>query len=242
MVKEPPLVVSNAAVVRVLWNIVAQIAINVYGARVGAGTTINQALADSLGAAIKAAFTGTVGPLMSNNTQLVRVTVRDIRTAGQPEFRDSGALVLGTGLGDSLPPKEAACITLRTAGAGRSFRGRSYIGGFSEAENDANGLTVTAANTAAMNFVAGIRDAMTANGLTLVVLSRPSFREVRTVQTFDAAGALLETHTATHAARPGMINNVTMLEARDARWQTQRRRDNGRGGQAALASVASITF
>jgi hypothetical protein len=242
-VKQPPLVVANACIVRTLWTLAGQGAVNVYGARVGTAT-INQALAESLGTAIKSAFTSNLGSIFTPNTTLVRVGVRDIRAANLPEFRDTSPPVSGTAVAsDSLPKAAAVCVTLRTAGSGKSHRGRSYIGGWNEAENDANGNTLATANTAAVNFVSGIRGAMTANALTMVVLSRPAFRETIVETSFDAAGNVLETHTTTHNARPGFITDVTALESRTTQWEYQRRRDNGRGGLATLLTpVAQQIF
>jgi hypothetical protein len=242
-VKQPPLVVANACIVRLLWTFVGEGAVNVYAARVGTAL-INQALAEALGSAIKSAFTSNMGSLVTANTTLVRVGVRDIRAANLPEYRDTSPAVPGTALAsDSLPRGAAICITLRTAGAGKSHRGRSYIGGWDEAQNDANGLTLASANTAALNFVSGIRGAMTTNGLTMVVLSRPAFRETIVETSYDAAGNVLETHTTTHNARSGFITDVSALESRTTRWEYQRRRDNARGGLATLLTpVAQTVF
>jgi hypothetical protein len=233
-VKQPPLVVANACIVRTLWSFAVNGAVNVYAARIGTAV-INQALAEALGSAIKTSFTSAMGPSVTAATQLVRVGVRDIRAANLPEFRDTGPPVSGTALAsDVLPKATAICITLRTAGSGKSHRGRTYIGGWDESHNDVNGNTLPAANTAAINFVGGIRSAMTANGLTMVVLSRPAFRETIVETSFDAAGNVLETHTTTHNARPGFITDVSALESRTAFWEYQRRRDNQRGGLAQL--------
>lgn len=241
--KQPPLVVANTCIVRTLWAFGGQGTVNVYAARVGTAL-INQALAESLGSAIKTAFTSNLAPLMTAAIQLVRVGVRDIRAANLPEFRDTGPPVLGTAVGsDMLPKATAICVTLRTAGSGRSHRGRTYIGGWDEAQNDTNGNTLGAANTAAVNFVSAIRGAMTTNGLTMVVLSRPAFRETIVETSFDAAGNVLETHTTTHNARPGFITDVSALESRTTQWEYQRRRDNGRGGLPALLTpVAQQMF
>jgi hypothetical protein len=241
-VQQPPLVVANACIVRTLWTIASEGAVNVYAARVGTAV-INQALAEALGSAIKSAFTSNLGPLMVPNTELVRVGIRDVRAANLPEYRDTGPPVAGTAAtGDSLPRANAVCVTLRTAGSGKSFRGRSYIGGWSENDNDSNGFALPAASTAAVNFVSGIRGAMTANGLTMVVLSRPAFRETIVETSFDAAGNVLETHTRTHNARSGLITDVSALESRNNRWEYQRRRDNGRGGLAALLTPVAQTI
>jgi hypothetical protein len=242
--KQPPLVVAQAAVVRLGWSLGDDVGFNVYGARVGT-TVINQALAEALGTAIKTAFTTNLASFMNVTTALDRVGIRDIRAANLPEYRDTGARVFGTEPGvDALPKGLATCVTLRTAATGRSFRGRSYISGWSETSNDQNGFTGSGANTAALNFLSAIRSAFTTNGLTMVVLSRPSFRTTIVETSYDAAGNVLETHTATHNARPGLITDVVALESRNTRWEYQRRRDNGRGlGSAALLTpVAQVRF
>jgi hypothetical protein len=64
----------------------------------------------------------------------------------------------------------------------------------------------------------------------MAVLSRPAFRETIVETSYDAAGNVLETHTTTHNARPGLLTDVISVEARDNRWQYQRRRDNAKGG------------
>jgi hypothetical protein len=239
------LVVAAAAVLRLIWTWSTELGFNVYGCHITGTPVFNQALAETLGTAIKSAFTTNLAPVCPSNTQLTRVGIRDIRAANQSEFRDSQPGVGGTEAAvDQLPPSVAAVVTLRTGLTGRSFRGRSYISGFSEAQNGPNGTSLTAANTAAVNFVTAINTALQASGMELGVLSRPSFRQTNTQTTFDSTGAVLETRTHTHNARAGTITRVTAVEARDLLWQSQRRRTNGRGGTApaAFGAIAGHTF
>jgi hypothetical protein len=214
---------------------------NVYGARINAGIPINQALADTIGSAIKAQWSATMAPHCPAGTQLVKVGVRDVRAPQLPEFLDSGALVSGTALGDSLPAGVAACVTMRTAGAGKSFRGRSYLGGFSEAENTATGLTSTVINTACLNFLGAIQSALSTNGLILSVMSRPAERVQIVTTTFHADGTT-SVKTVNHPARVGRVSDVTSFQVRNSRWQSQRRRMDGRGtATGSLVAIATRT-
>jgi hypothetical protein len=239
----PPLQVTNGAQLRLIFIINAEVAINVLGARVTGTTPINQALADTLGSAIKSAWTTNMAPLCTVGTTLQRVGIKDVRAPNLSEFLDTGAVVSGIGVGDALPAGVAQVVTLRTGSSGKSFRGRVYVGGFDEAQNDANGNTIGAANTAAVNFITAIRTTLTTNGLTLAVMSRPAERVQIVTTTFHADGTT-SVKTVNHAARAGGVTDVTALEVRNARWKTQRRRMNGRAGTAAsfLGSVVKVTF
>lgn len=239
-----PQIIPNGALVRLLWSVNGELAINVFGARVGGTTNINQALAESLGSAIKSAYTVNLAANASTTTSLVRVGVRDMRVEHQPEFRDTGAPVTGQTTSDSLPGNVAICITLRTAQAGKSFRGRNYIGGLSEDANDPQGRIGAASASAAVAFVSAIRTAMTSNGLTLAVASRPSERTVVTETVFHNDGTSSTRTISTETAKAGSLTDVISVESRNNAWESQRRRNNGRGVGvlAALTPVAQARF
>lgn len=203
----PALVVPNACQVRLIWQLATIQAVNVLGAQVVGATTINQALANSLGAAIKARLTssGQVAHL-AGGAQLANVGVRDIRSANNAEFLDVGAGVVGTAAGDVLPYQIALCVTLRTARAGAAYRGRVFLPFYGEVDNTPAGAILAAAQTAAAAFINGIGTDMTTNGLTFSVVSRP---------TYDENGT---------QTRAGFATPVTTALVRDARWDTQRRR------------------
>lgn len=198
------LIVPNAAQMRLIWAQGGVLyALNVLGVHIPGATAITQALANTIGTAVKAAFASTsYNSMMGPTITLVNIGIRDIRTANQPEFIDSGAVVTGTAVGDLLPPQTALVITLRTALAGRNYRGRVYLCGFTEAINSSTGAATGA--TTAVNFVAAVKAALVASSLDLGVISRPDDTKV--------------------PPKVGWVTPVTAMVARDLVWDTQRRR------------------
>ena len=107
----------------------------------------------------------------------------------------------------ALPNNVAFCISFRTAGRGRSSRGRNYIAGLAESQ--------VTANTLATNFITALIDsyltfstACEADGFTWVVLSR------------------------FHEGQPraaGLVQPVAAVVATDSNTDSQRRRLPGRG-------------
>jgi len=226
---------------RLLQSFSGQGAINVLHGIAPAGLAVNQALANTLGAAIKTAWTSNIGPLSSGTCQLIRVGVRDMRTPNQTEYLDTGAPVSGTSVSEALPSQVALCITLRTALAGKSFRGRVYLGGFAETENIANGLASTATANASIAFLTAVQNAMDASSLNFAVASRPAERYLITKTVFHNDGTETVTTIGKGNARSGGTAEVTSMESRNAVWETQRRRMNSRGGAATLLGpVASV--
>lgn len=208
----PSLVITNAAIVRLIWaRAGAPYAINVLGALNTGPATFNQALADTLGASIKAAF-GTSGfnGAVSSDISLSQVGVRSIATANQPEFPDANAAVAGIDVSDPLPAQTSLCVTLRTANAGSSYRGRVYLPGFAEANNDTDGTCSSGATAVALAFVNAIKSSMASSGLTMAVLSRP--REAKVIP------------AVTITAKSGFATAVDLVMVRDRVWDTQRRR------------------
>jgi len=233
----PPLVVANAVQVRLLGTATGQGVINVLHASKVGGSVIDQARANTVGAAIKSAWSARFATLMTVGASLVRVGLRDLTLASQPEFLDTGAIVAGTATGDPLPAQVAACVTLRTALSGRSFRGRVYISGWDEVQNTASAVMATATSTAIVGFLNDVSTALSASALTLGVLSRPAYAYVDTRTWTLAAGQTLVETTGRGTARTGEIHNVTLISSRDARWENMRRRNNGRGGVPTLLTA-----
>jgi hypothetical protein len=201
------LVLATAVQVRLHWSFNGILGFNVLGGIVGGGYANSQAHANALGTAVMAGFTSSgLKALMATTTSLLAAGIRDVRTANQAEFVSVAAATPGTGSGDPLPNQLAAVVTLRTALAGKSFRGRVYMSGAIEAENDATGKIASAFNTAIAAFITQCQTDMAAEGITLAVLSRP-----RTSPPFPVAYA-------------GAITPVSAIVTRDTEWDTQRRR------------------
>jgi hypothetical protein len=238
--RSPVLQIANAAQLRLLWSVNSALAINVLGASHTGSVVFNQALADTLGAAIKAAFVTNLAPLCTASVALARVGIRSLSSPHLTEFRDTGALALGTAVGDSLPAGVALCITLRTAESGKIARGRCYLPGFAESQNDSLGTTSAATATAAVAFVTAVRSALTASNLTLAVLSRPAY-EQRLERTTLVPGQPDVVDLLSHTTpKSGSFRNVTSVESRNNRWEFQRRRDNGRGVAPTLLEPVAI--
>lgn len=234
----PPQFLTGAAWIRLYFTLNGNLAINTFGMQVLGGITFSQGLAESVGAVAKSAFTTHLQPLMPANVALVRTGVRDWRAANQPEFRDTAPQVTGSGVGDMLPSQLAACVTLRTALSGRSFRGRVYIGGFLETHNDAASRISAAATTGVLGFLDACDDGWESFGLRTAVVSRPA-EDVQIVRrTTNAAGDVEEVVLSHQKAKNGSVNDVVAFEARNSTWETQRRRANERGGAIALLTPA----
>lgn len=224
--------VPNSSFVYLYWSLGGELAVNVLGASKSAGTVINQAKAEELDSAIKTQFTNQISARIAANAQLVAVGVRDYSSANLPTFRGTGTAVAGTGTGDPLPRGAAIAVTLRTALSGRSFRGRTYLPGWDEAQNDTSGTQIALAGTAAVAFMTAISNAMATAGLPLAVVSRPA-DHVRLTRTVNPGTASETTEIVSETlARVGGVTPVTAIESRNNRWEYQRRRDNGRGSGA----------
>jgi len=108
----------------------------------------------------------------------------------------------GVVTGDALPGNVAACITHRTGQAGRSFRGRTYIGGLAESQVTLNELTGPAM-TAILGGFQAVIDEMSGSSYSFVIASRYTNNAPRT---------------------SGIFTVVQSSSFRDAVVDTQRRR------------------
>lgn len=194
----PPLVIPDTVRVNMVWSLSgAEYAVNVLHYIVPAGQVVNSAAAADLAADIGGAFTGgALDAWIADEIALTRVSVRDIRVANQPEY---SAPINAPGLSaqDPLPLQTSLVATLRTALAGRRYRGRYYQTGFSEA---ANGATGRADNTIVADLEAFLTN-----------ISNPTV-----TGNLWALGVM--------STVLGETNAVTAIEVRDTVWDTQRRR------------------
>lgn len=222
-------VIPNCVQVRLLSAVNSQLSVNVLNAQVQAGLVVNQALAETLGSSIKASWTAQLGPVMGSTVGLIRVGVRDMRVPNSAEFLDTGAAVAGSAVGDVMPGSVALCITLRTAQAGKSFRGRTYISGFTEANNGPTGVALAAAGTAAVAFLNALKGNLTAAQLTWGVASRPAEGYVVVKTTTHIDGTTSTKTLTTVKQKSGQVTPITSIASRDLAWESQRRRTNSRG-------------
>lgn len=241
MANSPPLVIANCLQVKLGYILATAGGYNVLHFVKAGSDVVTQATAEAVGAAAKTAWTANMAPHCGGNTALARVSVRDLSAPNLPEFVDTGALTAGVdNTADSLPPGLALCITIRTAKSGKSFRGRVYVGGFNENMSDLNGLVVGTAVTAALEYIGDFATAMQSLGFTLGVASRPANASTLVRRTGLPNGDIVEEILSSTTQKAGGIEPYTSLQNRDTRWESQRRRQNGRGAVPSALVAGSL--
>lgn len=208
-----PIVIPNCVAVELRWTLAnGKTAKNVLHARVAAGFSATATVAEALRAAIagSAAWTAYKAHLHTS-VSFASVGLRDLRAANLPLEESTGAAAAGTGAVDPLPSEVALVATLRTAQAGRSFRGRVYLPGFDAGSLTATGNATAGTVTDATNFMSEVASALTGEGMTLCIAQ-------------PARAAYTSPNGTVHAARPAGTADVTSQTVRDAVFDSQRRR------------------
>ena len=209
-----PVVIPNCVELLLRWELAnSKVVHNVLHGRVAGGFSATATVAE----AIRTALTSGTGwtnhaANLHTGTSLLGVSLRDLRGPNLPLVDSTGAAAAGTGGGESLPPEVALAATLRTAQAGRGFRGRVYLPGFATGALNTDGTATIGAIGAALAFVQHVQAAMAASGLTLGV-AQPA----RAAYTSPKTGAAF-------AARAANIIDVTSIVVRDGVFDSQRRR------------------
>ena len=210
-----PVVIPNAIEVDLMWNLAnGKTGIkNVLHGQVAAGFNATAAVAQAVYAAIIASGQWTAyAPYIHTTAAFAGVQLRDLRTANNPYVSSTGAATAGTGAANALPPGVSIPITLRTAAAGRGFRGRAYLPGLDSAALVAGtGAILPAAVTAAVNFITEVQTALAAQGITLSIAQ-------------PARQAYAGRKGRAIPARNANIANVTSIVNRLATFTSQRRR------------------
>lgn len=173
--------------------------------------TVSQTLANTVFDSLKSLWTTNLATHCPPTTIFTDVNLRDINTAGNALVASNTAQAPGTAAGgERLPNQIAACLTVRTARAGKMFRGRMYWPGFAETANAADNHIIAAAKTALDTFATNFITAANVGGLTFGVAHRPT--------AFDEITGL--------PISPGLgfITPATQVVCRDNIWDTQRRR------------------
>jgi len=102
-----------------------------------AGMTL--ALMSDLGDSLLSWWRSEIAILQTANTALKEIFITDLTTATSPTFTTSATTTdVGTNGSADLPNNTTLAISFRSAGRGRSSRGRNYIIGLSESQVDGN--------------------------------------------------------------------------------------------------------
>lgn len=183
---------------------------NVFGFNYTGTPAIDPASVESLFTAIKGAFSTNLALTMTD-TRLLALGLRDVRTESQAEVLSTSAFVGSTSAAPANPRNVSMVTTLRTAKAGRQWRGRLYLSGWDTGYNTTEGVSGPGAEVAALNFWNAVKDAFENAGWTWALLQR------ELPERKDKQGNTLP-------LRPAHAESVTQLVATDDVWDTQRRR------------------
>jgi hypothetical protein len=142
---------------------------------------------------------------------LAGVSIRNVDVPNQPLVESNVTGAPGTSSGTPLPNEVAICVTLRTANAGRSGRGRIYVPNWATTALGTGNVINAAAVTAVGNWAATITGALNTQGY-VFVLGLP-----------ERASYTGSTGTV-HPHRDATSLVVTSTVVRDNHWDSQRRR------------------
>lgn len=201
--------------VRLAWTLPnTKTVFNVLHGSVGAGFTPTSTIAQAVYAAVIASAGWTSWKANINSgVSLAFIDLRDMRTVNNALAASTGAATPGTGAGTALPPGDALVVTLRTAAAGKSNRGRVYLPGLDSTALAAGGVAAAGTVTNAKAFIDAVSTALTGQSITLAI---PQFAR----QQYTGA----KTNTV-HLARPAVAPViVTTTQCRNNIIDHQRRR------------------
>lgn len=160
----PPIVIDGTLRVRIIWALPGgKEAQNVLHARIGSGPTVNQDMADSIASKVASAHSGSgLADMQPDSVSIDRVEIRDIREPNMALIESENDLPSSGTIegGDMLPKQAALVVTHRTAKAGRSFRGRSYLPGFEEEASGDDGDANSGSRSAATDFLTDLNTSM----------------------------------------------------------------------------------
>lgn len=143
--------------------------VNVLNLLIGSAT-FDDTLAGAVFTAVADAYNDNLIPLMSNLVELQTMVLTDLRTdpGGQRKLQVNQ---LGALSDNILPTQVSAVVRWSTDTRGRSFQGRSYIGGFTEANSAGQSPTPTLL-TALASFATQLRVDLGTADAPLAVVSR----------------------------------------------------------------------
>lgn len=166
--------IPNTGQIVLNWNSSSGGGVNVLHFRVAPLFTFNLASANGISAAWSAGRNVAGGFRQYQHPTIVYtgLTIRDIRTPFQPAIASTPVVEAGTSASGQMPNEVAVVTTLRTALAGRRFRGRMYHFGFTNNAVDASNQIAAPVVTAIQLSMNAFINAMAANTTPLGVASK----------------------------------------------------------------------
>jgi len=160
--------IPNAAKITVKGDYFGQLVENVWTCLTSGAPTLGDL--ESIASVVIANYPAIVEPLSTSLT-ISEVTVRYLGDEAGPEVTNVPVTpIAGTNASPGLPGNVALCVSLRTALAGRRFRGRKYFSGWTEADVVGNQVDAGAVADIVAACNAFIAD-MIAEGYPLTIVS-----------------------------------------------------------------------
>lgn len=204
-----PLVLSNGGKLHVVWAYGGFRRTNVYGFSGSLSAPITSASLATLQSAIRSAYsTSGFQAVCGSSWAFDHVELLDLNQANNLTLVGTTATLAGTDPTGNLPTEVACCVTLQTNKAGQLYRGRSYLTGWGISTVASGGVMGPTVEPAARLFVTGVKDALSASGWTLGIISL--------AYPLDPDNG--------KPAKEISIEPVTNILVRDTLWDSQRRR------------------
>jgi hypothetical protein len=141
-------------------------------------------------------------PLLVQQYILREVYVVDMSSDTAPTATVTpGSETTGSVTSPSMPNNVALCVSFRTAGRGRSSRGRNYISGFGEGAVEGNRIASSVANDIKAVYQSLLDPAIFVIDWTWVVYSRYENKQPRSVASTPAVEAVVLTDTIVDSQR-----------------------------------------
>lgn len=171
----PPTVIDGTLRIRIIWALPGGVhAQNVLHSHIGSSATVDQDMADSIASKVASAHSDSdLDDYQPDSVEIERVEIRDLREANMALIESDEDLPSAGTIedGDALPKQNALVVTHRTAKAGRSYRGRSYIPGLEEDASGDDGDASSGARDAAVDFLKELKSSMDSDDWPLAVAS-----------------------------------------------------------------------
>jgi len=208
-----PLVIPQTAQMRLIWQLANTVASNVLHAIVPDDFHWTQTDVDDVFNGITASpGWALIAPLLATTTTLLGIEIKDLRAANLAGIPSSAPEDAGTGGDNALPDQLAILASLKTAQAGRSFRGRVYIPGWTVLASNPVGVPTGDAVTAALGFVTSVAAAMAVKNFELAIGHRGHALYVSPATGLNVPAELAGSVVVTSITVPGR------------KFETQRRR------------------
>lgn len=147
---------------------------NVYGLQVDSAFLMSDAVATEITNAFGAMYAA-LAAFFNLGWVWDEVYINDLRTLNAPSYVPSFNGVSGTNTEHALSPAIAACVSHGTGFGGRSYRGRTYLSGWTESQNDGDGTIAAAVRQNVVTLFNNLRTDLennVTNGAQLAVVSR----------------------------------------------------------------------